>query len=61
VSRGFCEADEIAFYIICGKWGEATNSNQKTNWAGEVISSSIGLQAVLEKEDVFSPFLDQLL
>jgi hypothetical protein len=58
-SRSFCEADEIAFYLICGKWGKPTKSNAKVNWAGEVLSSSMGLQATLEHEDVFYPFLDQ--
>jgi hypothetical protein len=28
-ARGFCEADEVAFYLICGKWGKPTKISQK--------------------------------
>ena len=59
-SRGFCEADDLAFFLICGKWGQPTKSNSKLNWAGEVLSSSMGLQAVLSNKDVLAPFLDRL-
>ena len=51
-TRGFCEADEVAFYLTCGKWGKPTKNDGKTNWMGEVESSSMGLQAELTKKDV---------
>jgi len=57
-SRGFCEADEVAFYLICGKWGKPTKSSQKTNWKGESISSAMGLQAELFPSDSLYSFLD---
>lgn len=59
-NRGFCEADELAFYLVCGKWGKPTKQGGKTNWIGEVVSSSIGLQAELHRKDVIFPFLDKL-
>ena len=51
-NRGFCEADEAAFYLICGKFGNPTKSSEKINWKGEAVSSSMGLQAELYSEDV---------
>lgn len=57
-ARGFCEADEVAFYLICGKWGKPTKSSQKTNWKGEAVSSAMGLQAELFPSDTLHSFLD---
>jgi hypothetical protein len=57
-ARGFCEADEVAFYLICGKWGKPTKISQKTNWKGEAVSSAIGLQAELFPSDTLYNFLD---
>jgi hypothetical protein len=58
--RNFCEADEIIFYLICGKWGKPTRSQGKLNWKGEATSSAMGLQATLCKKDALHPFMDKL-
>jgi hypothetical protein len=59
-TRGLCEADEVAFYLICGKWGLPTKRSGKSDWKGDLISSAIGLQAELHAKDVLFPFLDKL-
>jgi hypothetical protein len=46
-SRSFCEADELAFYMICGKFGTPTKISGKTNWKGESVSSAMGIQSEL--------------